>query len=58
MAGKKISPQLSQKILEELSQSINSIHGWGSIEIIIQNNQVTQITEKNIRKPIISLVEE
>lgn len=47
--------KLSEKLLAHLHESLQNINGWGSIEIIIQDNKVTQITEKNIKKPIISL---
>jgi len=43
--------KLSEHALSEIDESINKIDGWGSIEIIFQNGKVTQITEKNIRKP-------
>lgn len=44
------SPQVSDKVLKEIMQSLHHIDGWGSVEIFIQNNKVTQITEKNISK--------
>ena len=47
---KKITP----KLIEELINSLKSIRGWGTVEICIQDYIVTQITEKNIKKPIIS----
>jgi hypothetical protein len=46
-ATKKVSRQL----LDEIITSMQSVRGWGSIEIFIQNYTVTQITEKNIKKP-------
>ncbi len=48
---KKISP----KLVEELINSLKNIRGWGTVEICIQDFMVTQITEKNIKKPIISV---
>lgn len=54
MTGKS-STKISQKLLTHLSDSLDNIDGWGSVEIIIQNNKVTQITEKNIKKPTINL---
>lgn len=47
---KKITP----KLIEELINSLKNIRGWGTVEICIQDYIVTQITEKNIKKPIIS----
>ena len=44
----------SEKLIEELVSSIKNIRGWGTVEIIIQDHTVTQITEKNIRKPLLS----
>lgn len=35
--------------------SLKSVKGWGSVEIFVQNYQVTQITEKNIKKTSDSL---
>ena len=46
--------EVSEKLMEELVSSIKNIRGWGTVEIIIQDNTVTQITEKNIRKPLLS----
>lgn len=48
---KKISP----KLIEEFIASLKNIRGWGTVEIIIQDHYVTQITEKNIRKPIMEI---
>lgn len=41
-------------MLSELVTSIKNIQGWGTVEIVIQDHLVTQITEKNIRKPLLS----
>lgn len=46
---------ISGKLLEEISASLQNIKGWGSIEIFIQNYQVTQVIEKNIKKPSIAI---
>jgi len=42
---------ISAKLKEEIFDSIKDVRGWGSVEICIQNFTVTQITEKNIKKP-------
>lgn len=42
----KISPQLVQDIIGALQ----NIEGYGSVELYVQNNQVTQITVRSIKK--------
>ncbi|OGM23065.1 hypothetical protein A2691_00605 [Candidatus Woesebacteria bacterium RIFCSPHIGHO2_01_FULL_39_23] len=42
----KISPEL----VNELKIALKSIKGYGSVEIYIQDNTVTQITIRNIKK--------
>ncbi len=46
---KKISP----KLVDELIVSLQNIKGWGTVEICIQDFHITQITEKNIKKPLL-----
>ena len=46
----KTNNTISEKVLEEITSSLQNIKGWGSIEIFVQNHKVTQITEKNISK--------
>lgn len=41
-------------MIEELISSLQNIRGWGTVEIVIQDFAVTQITEKNIKKPIMT----
>ena len=41
---------LNQQIVSELSQALDEIGGWGSIEIFVQDNKVTQITKRAIKK--------
>ena len=43
---KKIHPEL----LDEISDALKNIRGWGSVEIYVQNFKVVQITERNIKK--------
>jgi hypothetical protein len=43
--------EIFEKLKNEVISSIQSIKGWGSVEIYIQDYSVTQITEKNIKKP-------
>ncbi|MBI4080296.1 MAG: DUF2292 domain-containing protein [Candidatus Levybacteria bacterium] len=42
--------QISGKLLDEITDAIKSIKGWGSVEIYVQDFKVVQITERNIRK--------
>lgn len=39
----------SSELIEEINSTLKSIM-WGSVEIIVQDNEVTQITVKNIKK--------
>jgi hypothetical protein len=51
MADLYSTKQISDKLKDEVIESIHNVKGWGSVEIFIQNYNVTQITEKNIKKP-------
>ncbi|CAN5169815.1 hypothetical protein BH09PAT1_BH09PAT1_0570 [soil metagenome] len=42
--------QVSQELVNEIVEALGNIRGWGSIEIYVQNHEVVQITERNIRK--------
>ena len=48
----KVNGQFSQQkdLIYEILRAIYSVDGYGSIEIYIQDNQVTQITTRNIKK--------
>lgn len=41
---------ISNDLLEEIFEALRNIRGWGSVEIIVQNSKVVQITERNIKK--------
>ena len=41
---------VSEKLVKEMVSAVKSVRGWGSVEIHIQNHEVIQITERNIRK--------
>lgn len=43
------SNQRSKKLLEELERALRSLE-YGSVEIYVQDNTVTQITIRNIKK--------
>ncbi len=51
MVNQYSTKQISEKLKQEVLSSIRDVKGWGSVEIIIQDFKVTQITEKNIKKP-------
>ncbi len=51
MANQYSTKNLSEKLKEEVLSSVQNVRGWGSVEIFIQDFKVTQITEKNIKKP-------
>jgi hypothetical protein len=42
--------KVTQSLIEELKQAVKSVKGWGSVEVIVQENKVTQITVRNIKK--------
>ena len=50
-----VQPRITQRVIAEITKAITNIQGWGSVEIFIQNNKVTQITERNIKKTDTSL---
>ena len=37
-------------LAEELIKALNSLGGWGSLEIFVQDHKVTQITRRAINK--------
>ena len=48
---KKMSAKhISNDLIEEIFEALRNIRGWGSVEIIVQNSKVVQITERNIKK--------
>ncbi len=42
--------RVNKQLVEEIVQALKSVEGYGSIEIIIQENRVTQISTRSIRK--------
>jgi hypothetical protein len=50
MSDNYSTKDISEKLKEEVISSIQSVKGWGSVEVFIQDFKVTQITEKNIKK--------
>lgn len=47
--------KVPKQLLAEIVNSLSNIRGWGSVEIFIQDHKVTQITERNISKPDLSM---
>jgi hypothetical protein len=41
---------IDKMIIDEISEAINRVKPYGSIEIFVQNNIITQITLRNIKK--------
>ena len=41
---------MNGKLLGEIKEAMQNIKGWGTVEIVIQDFEVVQITEKNIKK--------
>lgn len=41
---------VSKDLVEEIIQALRSVSDYGSLEIYVQNNMVTQITVRNIKK--------
>ncbi len=53
MADKYSTKKITPDLINELVSSLQNIRGWGTVEICVQDFLVTQITEKNIKKPLI-----
>jgi len=47
---KKALPKTNHFLLQEISQALASLGGWGSVEIYVQDSKVTQITKRAIKK--------
>jgi hypothetical protein len=54
MADKYSTKKITPDLVNELVSSLQNIRGWGTVEICVQDFLVTQITEKNIKKPLIT----
>ena len=44
--------KISKSLLTEVKSALQNVGPYGSVEIFIQNNTVTQITVRNIRKTV------
>lgn len=41
---------VNQELLAEITEALQNIRGWGSVEIFVQDYKVVQIIERNIKK--------
>lgn len=48
--GESVRKDVAPELVEEIVRALRSVRGWGSIEIHVQDFNVTQITTRNIRK--------
>lgn len=37
-------------LVDDIVKALNSLDGWGSLEIFVQNHKVTQISKRSISK--------
>lgn len=44
------SMRITTNLIDDISNALKNIKGWGSVEIFVQKGKVTQITERNIKK--------
>ena len=42
--------RISKQLVDEIKTALKNVRGWGSVEVYIQDNAVTQITERTIKK--------
>jgi len=42
--------KISAKVVNEIKEALKSVSSFGSVEIYVQNGNVTQITVRNIKK--------
>ena len=50
MSTKYSTKNISDTLLNEIKNALQSVSLYGSVEIYVQNGVVTQITVRNIRK--------
>lgn len=41
---------VSQNLVIEIVEALKNVHGWGSVEIFVQDHKVVQITQRIIKK--------
>jgi hypothetical protein len=47
--GDYSTKNISKKLLQEIKEALRDLE-WGSVELYVQNGEVTQITRRYIRK--------
>lgn len=47
--------QINEKLFDDIMKALESLDGWGSIEIFVQDSKVTQIAKRAIKKTAHSL---
>ncbi len=50
MKNKYSTKEVSKVLVNEIVAALQTINGYGSLEIYVHNNMVTQITVRNIKK--------
>jgi hypothetical protein len=48
--SKKSQFEVNNQLIDDLSQALRELGGWGSVEVYVQNWKVTQITKRMIKK--------
>lgn len=48
--GEFSTKKISKTLVDEIKTSLRSVTSYGSVEIFVQDNVVTQITVRNIKK--------
>ncbi|MCJ7740272.1 YezD family protein [Candidatus Microgenomates bacterium] len=49
--------KITKDLIEEVKTALKNVRGWGSVEMIVQDHKVTQITERNIKKTSHSILD-
>lgn len=47
---KKSQFKVNGQLIDELTQALRELGGWGSVEVYVQNGKVTQISKRAIKK--------
>jgi hypothetical protein len=42
--------RITKELIEEIKQALKSVERYGSVELYVQDDKVTQITVRNIKK--------
>lgn len=46
-----------QDLLREIENALDAVDGYGSVDIVVQDGKVTQISIRNIKKTSLSITE-